>query len=107
MGIETRFKKEERVKEVTGNLIQYASWGKGVWVLQADYDKMRAEASLFFSRSPQGASLTYLQVVSGELYLNSYFVTVLFIIFHDHFGSLVPEQCHTCKTKHRSAIKCL
>lgn len=48
VGIEIRFKKEERDKEVPGNLIQRASWGKGVWISKADYHKMRAEASLFF-----------------------------------------------------------
>lgn len=80
---------------MTGDLIQCASWGKGAWMLKVDYDKMRANTSLFFARLPQGTNLTYLQVVSGEMSLNRHLVTIFFIIFHDHFGSLVPEQCHT------------
>lgn len=52
-----------------------------------------------------GTDLTYLHAISGDISLNSYLVTILFIIFHNHSGAFISEQSQTCKTKCRPAIK--
>lgn len=81
--------------------------GNGGWIFSTDCDKLRAETSLFFSRSPSGTNLTYLRVVSGEGSLDSYLVTILFVIFRDHSGSLLSEQGHTCCPGGRVQGRCV
>lgn len=68
---------------------------------------MRAATSLFFLGRVGNHPNLFTSGLQGGVALNSHLVTILFLIFQDHFGSLLPEQCHICKTKHRPAVRCL